>query len=386
MKGILVVEDINMKRIDSWIDFHYLFLKKCNFNNIHIEFILPVEPCKEVKEMLEQTNFKYSIFNKWWVDSKTEKRHNFKLAFYVFRCILEKKDKIDIVAFHFINESTVLLLWLLLKICRIKVKLVWHQHSEIISLRKGFSIKKYLSKIRIVSLVCEKICTVYHGQKQILEERLISSKKITTIYNGIDLSKYNNHINKSELKGKLIGNVGPVILTIGSLIPRKGINFLLMALPHILKVYPQAVLLIVGEGPLDSNLKTLARNLSVDDKVVFLGRRNDVNQIISLSDVFVLPSLAEPFGIVNIEAMAMAKPVIATKVGGIPEIIKDKESGILVPPADSIALANTILEVLRDQTKAIAMGKRAREIVEEKFTIDKMVDNYFSLYQSLNQH
>jgi glycosyltransferase involved in cell wall biosynthesis len=139
----------------------------------------------------------------------------------------------------------------------------------------------------------------------------------------------------------------------------------------------------VGEGALYENLRLLTEQLNINPYVLFLGKRDDINKILKISDIFALSSLAEPFGLVNIEAMTARKPVVATNVGGIPEIVEDGENGFLVPPADEHKLSEKIISLLKDERLCRLMGEKGRKTVETKFSLDQMVNKYFSLIYSL---
>jgi glycosyltransferase involved in cell wall biosynthesis len=166
---------------------------------------------------------------------------------------------------------------------------------------------------------------------------------------------------------------------------QKGFKFLIKAISDIMEVAPDARFLFVGEGPLRADLENLAQKLNLYDRVIFTGFRSDIPDLLSTMDVLVVPSLLEGFPMITLEAMAMAKPIIASDIPGIKEEIKDGESGILVPPKDSKALATAILKILSSDEIAENIGLAARQSVEEKFSVDKMVMETERLYSSLLQ-
>jgi glycosyltransferase involved in cell wall biosynthesis len=204
-----------------------------------------------------------------------------------------------------------------------------------------------------------------------------SQKVDRVIYCGIDLQRF-MPIDNAERSLKLWRY--PVVGAVGRLIPRKGYNYLLHAVPDIKKAYPDVKLVFAGDGEEKENLKMLANELDVQESVVFLGNRKDIPEVINSFDVFVLPSLSEGLGVVVLEAFAAGKPVVASKVEGIPEMVVSGENGFLVPPKDSGALAEKIIAILRDPEKASEMGKKGRCLVEEKFNINNKIREYESLY------
>jgi glycosyltransferase involved in cell wall biosynthesis len=140
---------------------------------------------------------------------------------------------------------------------------------------------------------------------------------------------------------------------------------------------------LVGDGPLRPRYEEVAQELRIHRNVFFLGNRTDVPNIISNLDVSVLSSTNEGFSNVILESMAASKPVVATKVGGSPEMVVNGVTGYLVPPADSGAIASAVIDLLQNPDKAQAMGTAGREVVKEKFTVETMVKKYEELYSSL---
>lgn len=222
----------------------------------------------------------------------------------------------------------------------------------------------------------------------------VPQDKIRLIYNGIDINKFDpERFNRTVCKEKLgIAKNQKVITTIGQIYPRKGISFLIKACKRLAFAESHAELkvklLIVGSDPTPNErnltfLKSLISRLNLEEKVEFLGYREDIPDILAATDVFVLPSLEEPFGRVLIEAMAMKVPVVATNVGGIPEIVEDGKSGFLVPPKDPKALAEKLLVLLKDDKMREEFGIQGRKIVEEKFTLEKHIKEIEKIYEVL---
>jgi len=196
------------------------------------------------------------------------------------------------------------------------------------------------------------------------------------IYQG---SKVPSHLPES------LPTEAPRLLCLGRLVPGKGFDLALTAFTLILARFPAARLVIAGDGPARSELEQLAAELGVSDTVSFVGwiYPDEVPTVINTATLMVVPSRQESFGLVALEAALMARPVIATHVGGLPEIIVDKHTGLLVEPENSSALAEAIMFLLDRPEIAIQMGQAARVRVQEVFSWDHYVEAYDALYQKL---
>jgi glycosyltransferase involved in cell wall biosynthesis len=215
-------------------------------------------------------------------------------------------------------------------------------------------------------------------------DSLFASKTVT-IHNGVDLSQYDAGDNR---RGELDAGQRPIIGFVGQIVPRKGVKTLIEALPAIRRAHPDALLVIVGSAPADdrsyeTSCRELVGALGLDDHVRFIGYRRDVPSWMRTFDVFVLPTFAEPFGKVVIEAMAAGCPVVASRVGGIPEIVDTPAVGTLVDPKDANALTQSVCAYLADRSQAAAVGAAARRHVYARFGLQAMVDQLQDLYTSV---
>jgi len=174
-----------------------------------------------------------------------------------------------------------------------------------------------------------------------------------------------------------------VVGTVARLSRQKGIEYLLHAAKTVIKQFPDITFIIAGKGPLESQLKGLSIKLGISDKVKFLGFNDDIPKLLSVIDIFVLPSLWEGMPNVVLEAMAAGKPVIATDTGGSKDIIDSGINGVLVEPKNSEALAEAILALLGDPAQRKRLGESARDKVKERFPIDKMVSKTEQIYTKL---
>lgn len=226
-------------------------------------------------------------------------------------------------------------------------------------------------------------------RQALIEIHKIPPEKIVKIYNGIELEEYNPGLKKVrskklEVRRKLgLKNDVLVIGAIGRLVWQKGFEYLIQAIPKVIEVFPETRFLIVGEGPLKDKLKVKSKKLKVEDKVIFTGFRSDIKEILDSIDVLVMPSLLEGLPMVLLEAMAMAKPIVATDIDGISEVLVDRKTGLLVPPKNPQALAEAILKVLNNKIMSNLLGQNARRIAEEEFSVEKIVKQTECIYQEL---
>lgn len=175
---------------------------------------------------------------------------------------------------------------------------------------------------------------------------------------------------------------GPVIGTVGRLTSIKGHQHLIDAVPEILRRSPTAHVVLVGDGELRQALAERARRLGVDSRVIFTGYREDIPALIAGMDVFVLPSLNEGMGRVLVMAMALGKPIVASRVGGVPELLGQGEAGLLVPPADLRALADAICTLLADPVRAKTLGAAGRRRAP-LYSTRVMIESLEKLYREV---
>jgi glycosyltransferase involved in cell wall biosynthesis len=226
-------------------------------------------------------------------------------------------------------------------------------------------------------------------RRSLIERHKIPPENIVKIYNGIEIEEYNPDLKeirnkKLEVRRELgLKNDVPVIGAIGRLVWQKGFEYLIRAAPEVLKKCPEARFLIVGEGPLQNELILTSEKLNVADRIIFSGFRNDIKEILASIDVLAMPSLLEGLPMVLLEAMAMAKPIVATRIDGITEVLENSKTGLLVPAKNSHALAEAIVGILDDNEKANFFGQNAREAAKEKFSVKKMVEQIESAYEKL---
>ena len=215
----------------------------------------------------------------------------------------------------------------------------------------------------------------------------IPGEKIALVYNGIELDEYQDEASEEfsfKLKkefnmGKSVSLVG----AIGRIVWQKGFEYLVEAVPAILKECPEVRFMIIGDGPLKKELVEKSRKLGIADKIIFTGFRTDIKEALVSIDILVMPSLREGFPMVTLEAMAMAKPIIAADIDGIREQIEHQKNGLLVPPENPVVLAEAVISLLKNKEKAERLGLAAKKRVEEEFSLKKMVNETESVYEDL---
>lgn len=210
--------------------------------------------------------------------------------------------------------------------------------------------------------------------------------RMLTIHYGLDVGGFDRQISPEALSLARIavgGSMGPLVGTLARLERQKGLEYLLQALAEVKQLIPSVRCAIVGDGSLRSGLQQLAGDLGIAKDVLFLGKRTDVPALMKTFDLFVLPSLWEGFGLVLLEAMAASRPIVATRVSAIPEIVLDGETGRLVSPRDVPSLVRAITDMLRDPATAERMGRAGRSRVEREFSSGKMVERTHQLYADL---
>lgn len=175
----------------------------------------------------------------------------------------------------------------------------------------------------------------------------------------------------------------PIVGTVARLHRQKGVVHLLRAAPRIFSAVPEARVVVVGDGPLGGKLRRKAAQMGLDGRFLFLGERADALRIMSLFDIFVLPSLWEGLPFVLVEAAALGKPIVATGVDGVLEIIDDGKTGVLVRPADPEALAEVVIRLLKDKKTAAVLAEAARSFIPPRFPLRRTVEQHQNLYLRL---
>ncbi|MFA6142101.1 MAG: glycosyltransferase [Candidatus Omnitrophota bacterium] len=246
--------------------------------------------------------------------------------------------------------------------------------------------KSILSLIyRAVYISARHVIAVSSAVKNDLHERPginVNPKKIKVIYCGLPEIEVSG--TEDARRRYLINPEERLVSCIANLYSIKGLIYLIRSIPFVLEQFPRTRFFFIGDGPERKSLESEVNRLGVDKNTLFTGHlgEEEKNALLYLSDMTVLPSLSEGLGQVIIEAMILKKPVIATNVGGIPELITDKENGLLVEPRDPRAMADAIIVLLKDALFAKRLGENGRLVYEKKFFVKQMVDAASSIYES----
>lgn len=262
---------------------------------------------------------------------------------------------------------------------------VWHMHDI---LKRRWS-NGWL--LRRTARAADRVICVSHAVARELESWNIPPQKLATVYNGLDLA---GRFRPRPATGRLHAQFGlpsraRLVGIVGQLTPWKGQHVFLRAAGLLHGDRPEAVFVIVG-APLfgdhryQEQLNTIAREMGIEGSVVFAGRRDDIPEVLAELEIVVHASiLPDPLPTVLLEAGACAKPVVATACGGVPEIVDDGETGLLVPPGDSEAMSAALDRLLADHERAAAIGEAARRLVEQRFGLDGFARGVERIYREV---
>lgn len=216
-------------------------------------------------------------------------------------------------------------------------------------------------------------------KNRLCEDLRVAEAKVRVVHNGVRLPPLEPPVDGS-LRSQLMGSTErSIVFTPARLHTQKGHRYLLQAAAQI----REAVFVLAGEGPERSSLESQAQSLGIQDRVRFLGQREDIPRLLASCDLFVLPSLIEGLPLSVLEAMAAGKPVIATDIGGTNEVVVQGETGLLVPPARPAELAAAIRGLLMDKSLADHLGAAGRQRARQMFSFDAMVQGVTEVYKEL---
>jgi L-malate glycosyltransferase len=258
----------------------------------------------------------------------------------------------------------------------------------VVSRRVDFSIHKRrlldFSRLKYTWGVDRIVCVSDMIRRVLLADGLPPAL-LSVVHSGVDLSRFERVPDRSHDYRREFGVPlgAPVIGNVAHCAEHKGQRDLLDAAPAVLRKFPEARFLVVGEGELLAALEEQAARLGIADRVLFPGFRTDVPALLAWFDVFCFPSRQEGLGTSVLDALAMARPVVATAAGGIPEMIHGGEQGLLVAPADPQALADSLLWMLDHREQAAAMGAAGRERVQREFSVEHTVAGTIAQYEEL---
>ncbi len=280
-----------------------------------------------------------------------------------------KRENPDIIHMHI---DTAKYVWMAVKKAKIKSKLIYTVHNMAdkdsfgISRKINFCLFKFrkILPVALSGIVQESISSVYKLNKQ----------SIPIIYNGIDLDKCN-----AKTTYEFDGDIK--ILHIGRFAEQKNHKGLLEAFVQVHNAYPNSILQLIGDGELRKSMEEYAKVLKIDESVQFLGLKADVHSFLSQADIFVLPSTYEGIPITIIEAMASGLPIVATAVGGVPNMLLDKSEALLVE-CNPLSIANACINFIKDEQLRRHCGQNALT-ASKNFSADYMAGEYCKIYETL---
>jgi glycosyltransferase involved in cell wall biosynthesis len=296
---------------------------------------------------------------------------------------LMRKYRPQIVHFHFYNQFSFLPL---IAATGHPKSILFTDHSRLPVDRPATRAKcAAWDRLVLGTLGVQTLAVSGHVKRILVEKYGMSPAHVRLLFNGVNVSRFAKPT--PESRAALFNEFGitqdkKLIVAAGYFIPEKGLGDLLRAAAKIREVREDVIFILVGDGPLERQLKEEAHSLKIDDIVRFAGLRFDVDRFMSASDAVVVPSTwQEPAGLVVVEAMATSRPVIASRVGGIPEYLSEGEAGLLVEPGNPSQIAEAILRILNDSALAQRMGKAGRRRAEQLFSMEKWVAETMAVYE-----
>ncbi|UCG38147.1 MAG: glycosyltransferase family 4 protein, partial [bacterium] len=228
------------------------------------------------------------------------------------------------------------------------------------------------------------VITISEGIRDVLVIEGVPAGKIRCVPSAVEARIYSRPCDKYWFRTQFGLDEGDRVCgVVAQFIERKGHRYLLRAVPEILAAVPAVRLLLFGKGPLEGELRSLCRELGIQDRVIFAGFREDLPRIMGCLDLVIHPALMEGLGVSLLQAAAAGIPIVATRVGGIPEIVTHQVNGFLVPPSDVAALTRATVRILGDHDLGQAMGDQGRRIVRDRFSIQTMVEGNLAVYSEI---
>jgi len=302
----------------------------------------------------------------------------FKILFFML------KNKFDIVHTH-TSKAGILGRWAA-KFSGVRI-IIHTPHGHVFYGYFGwFKTRIFIYLESLTALITDKIITLTErGKQEHVSYGIARPGKFIPIYSGIKIKEFASvDIDRKKQKENLgIPSDAPVIGTVTRLDPIKGNHYFISALPEVVKIFPQIRVLIIGDGSERSSLEQAAKDFGISRNVMFLGMQTHVRNLVAIFDIFVLSSLNEGMGRCLLEAQLIGVPVVATKVGGIPEVVRNGMTGILVPEKNSLEISRALIKILSDASLRNDMSQEARHWVSEKFSVEAMVEKISGLYEKM---
>lgn len=237
---------------------------------------------------------------------------------------------------------------------------------------------------RIKFPLFETIVTISEGIREVLVEAGVPAGRVVCVPSAVDTGRYRPGGDEAWFRSEFGFAEGETAIgMIAQLIPRKGHEVLFDALPTVLPRHPETRVLLFGQGPIEASLRASVRARGLEGAVIFAGYRTDMARVMPCLDLVVHPAWMEGLGVSLLEAAAAGVPIVATRAGGIPEIVKDGVNGRLIVPGDGAALASALVELLDDSTRRRGLGQAGRRLVLERFSVEAMVEGNYRVYRQV---
>lgn len=285
---------------------------------------------------------------------------------------LIRGERVDVVHTHSSRDSWIA--GIAGRIAKIPVVRSRHLSTPVNQSWCSTFVYRYLSDIIITSGT--------HIKDALVTKNKLDPAKTVSIPAGVDIERFDINISGEKIRNEFrLKNALPIVGVVAILRSWKGHSYLLEAIPRVVSIYPDARFLIIGNGPQWDNLHKKIRELGIENHVIMTGFRDDIPEIMAALDIFVLPSTAsEATSQVIPQALAMGKPAIATNVGGLPEIIEDGVTGLLILPKDHEAISNAIIWMVKHREKAHEMAMNGRDKILKRYTFQRMIERTSEVY------
>lgn len=342
---------------------------------IHTEYIPVIgalksqkDPHLELVDFADKNNIESVVFNC---------KHRFDLKTILSIRNFIKKNKINIIQTHgYKSNFYAFCASLFTNIPLIATCHPWIQTNRLI--------KFYAMIDKLLLMKFDKIITISEEMKQEILNTGIDENKLHIIDNGINVERFKKKYNRKKICAQFsIPINSKVIGTISRLTPEKGHHVFIETAKKIIKAYPLTLFVIAGNGILENELKQKVKELKISDRLIFTGLVDDIPKLLSLFEIFVLPSLTEGFPMALLEAMAAKIPVIASKVGAIPKLIIHNKTGLLVEPQNISSLKKAIIDLLNNKDNAKRFARNGYKIVRKKYSSKIMARKYMDIYDTL---
>lgn len=371
MKSILLVCNLHPKKLGTFEAYLVEFGRLCRDRGTRLGLVLSGPPIPAVEERFRAVGLE------WWVIPAWNDRNDRHWLFEFLRGYLPvlRRGPWDVACYQFCHEGAVALATVVARAKRVAPRCsVWVQHSGMVMPGR---LGRYASRIRMLSYFVDGLIALDPKARAAIVRRGWPEGRSIVIGNGVSLPAGPR---ENRLRPSLgLSPRATVLVSVGSLIERKGYDLLLAALAPLMRSHSDRYLLVVGDGPLRDELAATARREAIERQVRFLGLRDDVPALLAEADLFVLASRAEGLSLAVVEALGAGLPVVVTDVGGHREVVTP-DTGWLVPPLDVEKFRAAVDEVLRDPAAGRRRGAAGQELVARTFSLTAQVESQYNYF------